>query len=106
MPARIGALALGAALAAIVRTDVDLSQLKRAARWMLPATAIAVAPFLLVRGEFDRGDTFVQSFGYTAVALDSAAAHSSTDPADVRLVLPVFSLQDGRFLFGPRTRGR
>jgi peptidoglycan/LPS O-acetylase OafA/YrhL len=73
MPARADALAIGAWLAATVRSGVPFGQLQRAAWFVLPASALGVAILFLRKHPLGESVADVQLIGYSLLALGFAA---------------------------------
>jgi peptidoglycan/LPS O-acetylase OafA/YrhL len=73
MPARADGLAAGAWLAVALRTGTDLGTLQRRARRLLPLMVAACAALFVWRRSFWAYDAFVQTVGYSCLALGFAA---------------------------------
>jgi peptidoglycan/LPS O-acetylase OafA/YrhL len=74
MPARADAFAIGALLAATVRSGIDLQRLRRPAWIVLGASAVGIGLMYLKRHPLNEGAIDVQLVGYTLLALGFAAS--------------------------------
>ena len=73
MPTRVDALAAGSLIACFRHADVDASRLARGARWFGTACAVGLLTLAVVRGQFAWPDPWVQTLGYSLVAVGGAS---------------------------------
>lgn len=66
---RIDSLAVGAAIAFLVRSPYWLPLLIRYSRLLLLLSSCGLTAIFMIRGEFDRLDPLMQSFGYSLLAI-------------------------------------